>query len=480
MKYLLLILTVITYSFTIASDKADKKIRQGNYRPLYHFSSEKNWIGQPGGLVYYGGEYHLFYQYNPNSNEKGFMHWGHAVSKDLIRWEPLPIAISPDEESKDTIHATVFSGSAIVDEKNTAGLQQGDEKTLLIFYTSYGCGQRLAYSNDKGRTWKKYDKNPLIPFENDDASGPKVFFHQPTGKWVMALYRKHEGDESKRGISIYTSNNLINWTLKSHFIGLNECPDLFQIPLDGDKEKNKWVLMSGDGNYIIGNFDGEKFIRETSVKAIDHGMNFYGAQTWSNQPDGKLIQIAWMKGGEFPGMPFNGQMTFPCELTLRTTKNGPVLCKNPIEAIATLHDKDFIKKDKNIIPGIKGNLIGGISGEAFHFKAKFNPKDSDGFGMLIRNGKKETGTEIRYESAKKILDCLLGKALVEPKNGIIELEILVDRSSIEIFANNGEIVLSSCFTPNDDDKDYTLWTQGGELLVQEIAVYELKPGWKEK
>src|ERR1035437_7567773 len=209
MKYLLLFLIVTAYSFTTLPDKTDKKYYQEKYRPQYHFSPEKNWMSAPCGLVYYGGEYHLFYQYNPIGNQPGYRHWGHAVSKDLVRWEHLPIAIAPDKDSKDT---TQFSatGSAIVDEKNTAGLQQGDEKTLLIFYTSNENGQQLAYSNDKGRTWKKYDKNPLIPFAKDDARDPKVFFHQPSGNWVMVLSRKPGGDDAKQGISIYTSNNLIS------------------------------------------------------------------------------------------------------------------------------------------------------------------------------------------------------------------------------------------------------------------------------
>ncbi len=480
MRYLLIVLISLAFSFTIVPDKSEKNYYDEKYRPQYHFTPEKNWMNDPNGLVYYGGEYHLFYQYNPFGKEWGYMHWGHAVSKDMIRWEHLPIAITPDEDSKDKNHATAFSGCAIVDEKNLVGLQQGDEKTLLIFYTSFECGQRLAYSNDKGRTWKKYDKNPLIPFEKDDARDPKVFFHKPSESWVMVLYRKPEGNAEKQGISIYTSKNLINWTLKSHVIGFYECPDFFELPLDGDKQNPKWVLLGGDGSYVVGSFDGKKFSPESEGKTLDYGKNFYATQTWSNHPEGKLVQIAWMKGGEFPEMPFNGQMTFPCELSLRTTKTGPTLCKKPIDAIATLHDKDFIKKDKNIIPGIKGNLIGAISGQTIHIKAKFNPKSSDGFGFLVRNGKKEVGTEIRYDSNKKMLDCMGGQAIVEPIGGIIQLEILIDRASIEIFANDGEVVLSSCFLPAEKDNDLTLWTQGGELYVKEIEVYELKSAWKSK
>ena len=268
--------------------------------------------------------------------------------------------------------------------------------------------------------------------------------------------------------------------MQSHVTGFFECPDLFELPLDGDKGKSKWVLLGGDGAYMVGSFDGKKFSPESTKKILDYGKNFYATQTWSNHPEGKVVQIAWMRGGEFPEMPFNGQMTFPCELSLRTTKSGPTLCKKPIEAITTLQNKGFIKKEKNIIPGIKGNLLGGISGDAFRIKAKFDPKSSDGFGFLIRNGKKDTGTEIRYDSGKKMLDCLGGQVLVEPKDGKILLDILIDRSSIEIFVNDGEFVLSSCFTPAKGDDDLKLWTQGGELFVEDIEVYDLKSAWQEK
>ena len=481
MRYLIFVLIATNLAFTTIPDKSDKKYYQEKYRPQFHFSPEKNWMNDPNGLVWYGGEYHLFYQYNPNGLEWGFMHWGHAVSKDLVHWEHLPIAISPDEDSKDKSHATAFSGSAIVDENNTAGLQQGSEKTLLIFYTSFECGQRLAFSNDKGRTWHKYDKNPLIPFAKDDARDPKVFFHRPSGSWVMVLYRKPGGDEAKQGVSIFTSKNLINWELQSHIEGFYECPDLFELPLDGDKGKSKWVLLGGSGEYRVGTFDGKQFTPETRKRTLDYGKNFYATQTWSNQPDGKLIQLAWMRGGEFPDMPFNGQMTFPCELSLRTTKLGITLCKKPIDAILTLHTKkDLIKKEKNIIPGLNGNLVGGISGKTLHIKATFDPKSSDGFGFLVRNGKKEVGTEIRYDSNKKLLACMGGQAVVEPRGGLLQFEILLDRASIEIFANDGEVVMSSCFTPAESDDGLTLWTQGGELFVKEMAVYELNSVWGEK
>jgi levanase/fructan beta-fructosidase len=297
----------------------------------------------------------------------------------------------------------------------------------------------------------------------------------------MVLYRRPEGDEAQQGISVYNSSDLINWDLKSHIAGYYECPDLFELPLDGDKGKSKWVLLGGSGEYRVGSFDGKQFSPETPMKTLDYGKNFYATQTWSNHPEGKVVQLAWMRGGEYPDMPFNGQMTFPCELSLRTTQSGPTLCRKPIEAIATLHGKnDLIKKEKNIIPGLQGNLVGGISGKILHIKAKFNPKTSDGFGFIVRNGKKEVGTEIRYDTNKKLLSCMGGQAVAEPKDGLLQFEILLDRSSIEIFVNDGEVVLSSCFTPAEEDDDLTLWTQGGELFVNEIQVYELKSAWNGK
>jgi len=296
----------------------------------------------------------------------------------------------------------------------------------------------------------------------------------------MALYRRPGNDAKKQGISIYTSKDLINWELQSHVVGFYECPDFFELPLDGNKEKSKWVMMGASGDYMVGSFDGKAFTPEAGMKILDHGKNFYASQTWSNHPDGKLIQLAWMRGGEFTDMPFNGQMTFPCELSLRTTQSGPTLCKKPIDSLGSLHEKGITKKNKNVIPGIKGNLVGGISGEAIHIKGKFNPKSSDSFGFIVRNGKKEQGTEIRYDVNKKTLECMGGHAVVEPRNGVIQLEILVDRSSIEIFANNGEVVLSSCFAPDEKDKILTFWTQGGEVLVDDLEAYEVKTVWRTK
>ncbi|MDD4756821.1 MAG: levanase, partial [Prolixibacteraceae bacterium] len=178
MKILKGFFLLLSAGIIITSFNPDKKYYNELYRPQFHFTPEKNWHNDPNGLVYYKGEYHLFYQYNPKGTEWGFMHWGHAVSNDLVHWEHLPIALYPDENSEDKVRCTAFSGSAIVDERNLLGKQKGDDFTLVAFYTSQNCGQRIAYSTDRGRGWEKYENNPVIPYDDkDDARYPKGIWH---------------------------------------------------------------------------------------------------------------------------------------------------------------------------------------------------------------------------------------------------------------------------------------------------------------
>lgn len=480
MKFTFITLIFIIAAFTSIATKP-VKVYDELYRPQFHFTPEKNWHNDPNGLVFYKGEYHLFYQYNPFGNEWGFMHWGHAVSKDLVHWENLPIALYPDNDSKDKELCTAFSGSGLVDENNVTGLQKGEEKTLLLFYTSQKCGQRLAYSNDKGRTWIKYDKNPIIAFdETDDARDPKVIWHEASKQYVMVLYRKLDGNEKLKGISFYTSKNLIDWQFKSHVAGFFECPDLVELPVNRRSDDKKWVLFDGDGSYLIGSFNGEKFVSESPKMPSDFGVNYYATQTWSNIPeaDGRTIQIAWMKGGEFPGMPFNGQMTFPCELSLKKFTEGIRLVRKPIKEIGLLHKKGEVWENENLIPGINKNLTRGVKGDCLHILGSFKIKSADSFGFVVRLDKKDNGTEIMYTVGDKMLSCMGKKTRVEPIDGVIKLEILLDRSSIELFANDGNVVMSSCFVPTENADGLYLFNTGGEILVEKLEVYPMKSIWQ--
>ncbi|NQU88580.1 MAG: glycoside hydrolase family 32 protein [Mariniphaga sp.] len=473
----------VILALLFVSSKPDKEYYNELYRPQFHFTPEKNWHNDPNGLVYYEGEYHLFYQHNPKGNEWGFMHWGHAVSNDLVHWEHLPIALYPDNNSEDTVMCTAFSGSAIVDKSNVLGKQAGEEKTLVAFYTSFNCGQRIAYSNDKGRTWEKYDGNPVIPFdEKDDARDPKVFWHQQSEKWVMVLWRKPNGLEKQQGFSFYISENLIKWEYKNHIPGFYECPDLVELPVNNRLDDTRWVLFDGDGSYLIGIFNGEQFIPETGKMKSDLGKNYYATQTWSNIPeqDGRTIQIAWMKGGEFPEMPFNGQMTFPSELSLTKSGNNIHLIRKPVSEIEILHGKDYHWENRNIIPGIKDNILKKLKGDCYHIIGTFDLKTANSFGFMLRHGKKTPGIELLYSVQRGVLTCLGKTAPLLPIDGKIQLEILLDRSSLEIYANNGQLVMSSCITPLEENKTMEFISRGGELVIDRLDVYEMNSAWREK
>ena len=299
----------------LVSAKSDSKRYNEKYRPQVHFSPERNWLFESNGFIFLNGEYHLFYQ-NISINNKVFSNQlGHAVSKDLIHWQHLPFAFTPDEKANNVNSCRPMSGCAVVDSLNVSGLQQNGEKTMLIYYSDNTGNQNLAFSNDKGITWSKYDKNPLISNLDGNSHDPKIFYHAPSKKWILALYTGN--DTKSGGITFYNSSDLLRWEQQSYLEGFGECPDVFEVALDGKPNDKKWVALSGDGDYKIGDFDGKTFKPETELRKLDYGKNFFSTQTLSNSPDGKIIQIAWMRGGEFPDMPFNGQMSFPTEVSLQ-------------------------------------------------------------------------------------------------------------------------------------------------------------------
>ena len=263
-------------------------------RPRRHFTAPRGWLNDPNGLVYAYGEYHLFYQHNPTGVQWGNMHWGHAVSPDLFHWQDLGDAVFPDPRRGDW----AFSGCAILDRDNVAGLQEGSEPPILVFYTSTARGECLLYSNDRGRTFKEYAGNPVVRHAGRD---PKVFFHAPTARWVMTVY------EEVNHIAFYSSADLRHWDFESRIHGFYECPDLFE--LDG-----RWVLTAADGRYQLGKFDGHAFEPETLPRPLFGGGRNYAGQSYSNL-DGRRVMVFWLRGeAPFAGQDFNQQMSLPVEL----------------------------------------------------------------------------------------------------------------------------------------------------------------------
>jgi len=382
-------------------------------RLQFHFSSRRGWLNDPNGLVWYEGEYHLFYQHNPYGWGWGNMHWGHAVSADLVHWRELPIAIYPHR-----FNDWVFSGSAVIDAQNKAGFQTSDSPTLVAAFTSTGRGEAIAFSHDRGRTFTEFSGNPVVEHVGRD---PKVIWHAPTNRWVMAVY--HE-ESAERWIAFYSSADLKHWTYHSQIAGFFECPELFEISLDGVTPK--WVLYAADGAYRVGQFDGKTFTTETEKIQYSFGDCFYASQTFSNIPksDGRRIQIAWGRV-DTPGMPFNQCMLFPCELSLRITPEGPRLFANPVREIQLLHDQQFFRQDAEISAG----LLEGLQGELWHIKIAVDVRQVSELSLIIQ------GTPLRWaDDQLKYGEISIPLA---PENHCIHLEILIDRTTVEVFANHG-------------------------------------------
>ncbi len=452
----------------VTKNSGARALYNEKYRPQFHFTPQKNWTNDPNGLVYYKGEYHMFFQHNPFGIKWGNMTWAHAVSTDLIHWKQLANAIEPDELG------TIYSGSAVVDWNNTSGFQTGKENVLVAFYTSAGkhapkrvpFTQSIAYSNDRGRTWTKYENNPVIGHIRDENRDPKVVWHEPTKTWIMALYL------DDNDFVLFSSKNLKQWT-RIQDIPLDdseECPDFFELPVDGNPDNTRWVFFGADGRYLVGNFDGRKFTVQAGPFESRVG-NYYAAQTWSDIPksDGRRIQVAWMAGGKFPDMPFNQQMSIPCELTLRTLPEGIRLCRVPVREIKKLRYVRYLWRYTPLKPG--ENLLSAISGELFEIQSEIELGSASEVGFTLR------GTPAVYNVSDKTLSCDGRKANLAPVDGSIKLHILVDRTSIEIFANDGRVCIFRCFPLDTNDTSLQVFARGGQAKIQNLKVWKLKSIW---
>jgi len=466
-------------AITQADDVPDAaNLYKEKYRPQFHFSSRRGWNNDPNGLVFHKGEYHLFYQHNPYGWNWGNMHWGHAVSKDLVHWTELPVAIYPFRYGD-----WVYSGSAIVDKENAAGWKKGDEDVIVAAYTSTGRGEAIAYSLNRGRTFTDYEGNPVVKHSGRDpkliwyagshlhfALGGKVPNEDVTpGHWVMAVYDEHEG---KRWIAFHTSPNLKDWTFQSRTEGYFECPEIFELPVDGDKSKTRWVIYAADGAYAVGSFDGKTFTPDHQGKhRFNWGNCFYASQTFSDIPpeDGRRIQIAWGRIGH-KDMPFNQMMNFPVVLTLRTTDEGVRMFAEPVKEIALLHAKKHSWNGLTLKEG--ENPLKGIEGDLFHIVAEFEPGDAAQVGFSLR------GTPVAYDAKAQQLDAKGCKAALKPEGGKIRLEMLVDRTSVEVFGNRGRVYMPVGVIPPEDNRSIEVFARGGAAKIVSLEVNKLRSAWQ--
>ena len=439
-------------------------------RGQFHFSSRRGWNNDPNGLVFCNGEYHLFYQHNPYGWPWGNMHWGHAVSRDLVHWQELGDVLAPDEMGP------MFSGSAVVDWNNTSGLGTNGQPPLVLIYTAAGnpTVQCIASSTD-GRVFTKYASNPVVRQITGGNRDPKVIWHEPTKQWVMVLY---VGLNKVHTIHFFTSPNLRDWTLASITKGdpdgkgfLFECPDFFELPVDGEAANKKWVLTAANSEYAVGAFDGTKFTPEQTRLPGHRGKGFYAAQTFSDIPanDGRRIQIGWFQT-ETPGMPFNQSMTIPLELKLTATPEGPRLTMNPVKELAALRAKSHRLEATTLQPG-STNPLASIKAELVELQAEFEPGDASELAFTVR------GATIVYAAQKQEL-AVNGHRVPAPlRGGKQRLTIYCDRTGLEVFASDGLTYVPLPYQPSAGDLALGVQAKGGSAKITALQVHELKSAW---
>ena len=429
-------------------------------RPQFHFTVRRGWNNDVNGPIFYKGQYHLFWQAFPFGviPDNGFMYWGHAVGSDLIHWRELPPALRLDTLG------SPWSGTAIVDHRNDGGW--GKDALVLVFTAYDRISQKqvqcIAYSTDDGVTFTRFAGNPVVDSNRElgttQTRDPKVFWYGPTRRWVMVLFEKD-------GMSFYNSTDLRSWTRKSHIQGFHECPDFFELPVDGDIGHKKWVLHGGSSSYLIGSFDGATFTPESSELRYAEGKNMHGedvlyaAQSFAEMPNDRRVQMAWGRIAE-EGMPFSQMLLFPTEFRLTTTKDGLRLLATPIKEIEELHLNRYVwsslsaedanQKLRQIAPG------------PLHVKAQ----------VAIE---KDTAVTIRYQ----------GNSLATIQSGDFEggrgsLEILIDACVAEIFVDGGKryIIRETPLTARSQGLEFDLKRTGA--IFNSLEVYEMRSMWSEK
>ncbi|MBC8405948.1 MAG: glycoside hydrolase family 32 protein [Planctomycetes bacterium] len=422
-------------------------------RPQLRFSQRIGWNNDPNGMVYANGEWHLYYQHNPYGWNWGNMHWGHAVSRDLVHWRELPIAIYNHKHGD-----WAFSGGAVVDVKNTAGWQVGDRPAIVASWTSTGRGECLAYSNDGGRSFIEYEGNPVVQHTGRD---PKIIWYAPGQHWVMAVYSEVNGQQT---LAIYTSTDLKKWHHASNLPGYYECPEIFELAVDGDSEKPRWVVFAADAQYAIGDFDGKKFTPGHEGKHRLHYGNYYASQTFSNAPDGRRIQIGWARIN-FPDMAFNQGFSLPHQLTLRTTADGIRMFAEPVEELNQLRNHSHGASHQQLQPGKPYSIA--VDGELFDVRAKFRMNDAKKVGLDIGDNR------ISYDAVAQ----KLGAADLNPVDGVIEIRVIMDRPMLEIIGNQGRVYLTQPRNKRGQVKQISAFADGAGAELIQLEIHRLKSIW---
>ncbi|MCC5930866.1 MAG: glycoside hydrolase family 32 protein [Cyclobacteriaceae bacterium] len=514
-NYLYILLVVV---FACKMEKKDHEniiTIPEQHRPLFHFTPPSGWMNDPNGMVYHNGTYHLFYQHNPDDIVWGPMHWGHATSSDLIHWEHRPIALYPDE------HGTIFSGSAVVDHHNTSGLGSTENPPIVAIFTYHNAEkaangeidhqtQGIAFSTDDGKSWAKYKGNPVL--ENPgiaDFRDPKVFWHEKTSAWIMILAVQDH-------IRIYRSPNLIDWEYASSFGekagahgGVWECPDLFELAVENDEGNSKWVLLlsinPGGPNggsatqYFTGGFDGYQFTNDhpdDMIQWLDYGRDNYAGVSWSDIPreDGRRIFIGWMSNwlyaNKVPTEQWRSAMTLARKMTLRKTAHGLRLISEPVVEFEKLRVNTLNLATREIAGGFNLSATYGLFLTHFEADLHFELQENDSDISIIFSNTMGESLSFGFNAADEFFyvdrsnagkadfsDQFSGKAIAPyALNGKkLNIRCILDVSSIEMFGQNGECVMTEIFFPSEPFTILRIEIEGKPVELKEGQIFALKP-----
>lgn len=511
-------LLCIAIIFTACQNQPTQVESNPNYyqelhRPQFHFSPEKMWMNDPNGMVFYKDEYHLFYQHYPDSTVWGPMHWGHAVSKDLVHWQHLPIALYPDSLGY------IFSGSAVVDINNTAGFKSGEEAPLVAIFTYHNMNgekagrsdyqtQGIAYSNDRGRTWTKYVGNPVLKNPGiKDFRDPKVRWDEAAKLWRMAFAASDQ-------ILFYSAPDLKNWTQTGSFGktagshgGVWECPDLIQLPIEGTNE-SKWVLLvsinPGGPNagsatqYFVGNFDGNTFVNENpdaTTLWLDYGADNYAGVTWSNAQEPIFLgwMSNWLYANVVPTETWRSAMTVPRTLRLRRTPQGLRVVSKPIQELENLRDSSANFAPTAIADELDLSEKSGLHSATAELLLEFDldQTTAETFEIQLLNTKGEffligfrpKQNEFymdRRNAGKSDFSDPFAKIHVAPRlsdDRVLKLHLYLDVASVELFADDGSTVMTDIFFPSEDFQAMKIVTKQGKVQLKAGKMWTLKSIW---
>jgi len=502
-RFLAVIILLLSYNTGGAQTTANSYKEQ--YRPQIHFSPKEHWMNDPNGMVYYNGIYHLFFQYYPGGTVWGPMHWGHATSKDLIHWQQQPVALYPDSLGY------IFSGSAVVDKNNTSGFGRHGKVPLVAIFTSHNPhaapgaidfeNQSLAYSLDNGKTWTKYSGNPVLKNPGiPDFRDPKVMWYVPENKWVMTLATRDR-------VTFYSSKDLKHWSKESEFGqsagahgGVWECPDLFPLKFKGE---TVWILIvnvnPGGPNkgsatqYFTGDFDGNKFNPNSSkTKWIDYGPDEYAGITWNNTGNRRIFlgwMSNWLYANEVPTVKWRNAMTIPRNLSLQKIGQEMYVISEPADELKLIARKAVVKTNVTVS---KTTDLSGLIRQDVSLPCRIDLRMAqlNNFSVIL-SGKLNRKLMVGYdkESNRYYIDrTMAGKSdfnkefaekhfaprIAESKE--MKLSIIVDESSIELFADGGLSVMTSVFFP-EKPYDRIEISAPGKVVINQITYTPLKSIW---